>query len=95
MVLVNRPSHEGTPTFLFRLWHPMSWSRGMRRTFMLLLPLALPVWILLNLAGAGAIVLRDLGGALDKYWNGRQRRYHRYDPDSAYTIQRRDDDGLN
>lgn len=45
---------------------------------MLLLPLALPVWILLNLAGVAGAFLRSLGGPMGRFWNGPQRRYRRH-----------------
>lgn len=92
---MNHGYYRHSPTFLFRLWHPMSWPRAMRRTFVLLLPLALPVWLLLNLAGVLGVILRDWGRGLGQFWNGRQRRYHGDGGDYGYARERRDDEGVN
>jgi hypothetical protein len=77
------------PTFLFRLWRPMSWPRRIRRAFLLLLPLALPIWALLNLASVSGAFLRALGRLMGKYWNGPQRRYRRYGSYYGHVRDRR------
>lgn len=86
---VNEGDRSQRPTFLYRLWHPMSWPRWMRRIFMLSLPLALSVWVAFNLIAALGAALRDIGGFLDKYWNGKPRRYHRYRKEYGYLRERR------
>lgn len=62
----------------------MSWPRWIRRVFVLLLPLALPIWALLNLAAISGGLLRPLGRLTGKYWNGPQRRYRRIGGDYGY-----------
>jgi hypothetical protein len=67
----------------------MSWPRWIRRAFVLLLPLALAIWALLNLAAILGGFLRALGELTSKYWNGPQRRYRRHGGYYGYARDRR------
>lgn len=87
---VNSTYGRHALTFLSRLWRPMTWPRWVRRAFVLLLPLALPIWILLNLASVFNDALRAMIGPLATFWNGRQRYYHRYGENYHYYNRHRE-----
>lgn len=57
----------------------MSWPLGIRRAFLLLLPLSIPGWAVLNLACILVGFLREIAGMLHKFWSGRTRSLYSHD----------------
>ncbi|MDG2532752.1 hypothetical protein P6144_03775 [Sphingomonas sp. HITSZ_GF] len=63
------------PFFMFR---PLYWPRNIRRAFILLLPVSLPTWLVLLVAGIVASVLRACWRPIRYFWNEPHRRRGRY-----------------
>lgn len=66
------------PDLPFVLFRPLYWPRNVRRAFILLLPLTLPLWLLLLASGIVASALRACWRPICYFWNEPHRRRKRY-----------------
>jgi len=60
------------------LFHPLSWSRWVRRTALLTAPLSLPLWIVAACLYAIAQIVRLSVTPFAAFWNSPRRRYGGY-----------------
>ena len=70
---------SGPYRFFALLVRPLCWPRWIRRASLLLLPLAVPCWLVLLMLVPVGEGLAELGGVIAKFWNGQQRYLYRRD----------------
>lgn len=76
--MARSPRSNNATTLLFVLFHPLYWSRRIRRLFVLLLPLGIVCWLALVFLLMLRAVTAPAVTAIGKFWNGEQRNRRAY-----------------
>jgi hypothetical protein len=66
------------PDLSFYLFRPLYWPRRIRRAFVVLFPIALPLWLLLLPVSIVASMVRGCWRPIRHFWNQPHRRKTRY-----------------
>jgi hypothetical protein len=69
-----------------RLARPMTWSVRTRRLFVLLLPIAVPVWVAAFAAMVVGAIAGDICAAVRRFWSAPPRKRTRH---NSYGYERR------